>query len=475
MAAALRARALGHAVTLVERNPALGGRAAGAAREGFRFDLGPTVLTAPHLVEELFALFGVRMAERLPLRPVDPFYAYHFPDGSRFRYRQGREALLAEIEAFAPQDRAGYLRLAEAAEGIFRLAFERLADVPFHDPRLLLRYGPALLRHRAFLSVHGLVARHLKDDRLRRAFSSAPLLVGGHPFHTTSIYLLIHALEQRWGVYYPAGGIGGMVAALERLMEEAGIEIIRNVTVEGLEAAKTGRLTAVRLAGGQRIGADRFISNADPAHLYRHVLPGRRRWTPRRLRRLSYSPGLFLLYLGVRGSYAGLDQHNILFGNEYRRPLDEIFYKGRIPEDFSLYLHRASAGDPGMAPEGCESLYALVPVPNLLAPIDWAEAGPRLCERVLERLESTLLPGLRGRIIHSHFVTPRDFEGRFLAQWGSGFSIAPLFTQSAWFRFHNRSEEAPNLYLAGAGTHPGAGIPGVLCSAKVVERLLRDS
>lgn len=473
MAAALRARALGQRVLLLERGDRLGGRGRGFELEGFRFDAGPTVVTAPHLFEELFELFGERLADHVELIPLERFYRFRFDDGSEFAYGGDVARTAAAIRAFAPGDEQGYRVLVDHCRRIFEVGYQELAHVPFHDPRVLLRHTPRLLELGAWRGVYGAVSRHLRDERLRRAFSTAPMLVGGHPFDTTSIYLLIHFLELKWGVWYPRGGVGALVQALTHLMRDHGVEIRRGATVRRIHRQRGDRVGAVELEGGEMIATQRVISNIDPMHLYQSLLPDTGILAGLRRRTLQHSMGLFLLYFGVDREYPGVDQHSILFGRDFRAPLDDIFHRRRIPDDFSLYLHRASAADPAMAPAGGESFYALVPAPNLAADIDWREEGKALEERVLDRLEATLLPGLRAHLKVRRAITPRFFADELLSHLGCGFSIAPRFHQSAWFRFHNRSPHARGLYLTGAGTHPGGGLPGVLNSAKVVESLLR--
>lgn len=474
LAAALRLRALGYATCLVERNPQLGGRAQRYQRGGFMHDAGPTVITAPHLFDELFALFDQRLADHVEMLPLEHWYRFRFHDGSEFSYGRDLEALYAGLERLAPGSSPGYQRLLEQARRMFELGFLGLADQPFHRFSSMLKLGPAMLREQAYRSVYGLVGRYLKDQRLRRAFSSAPLLVGGHPGRTTALYLLIHYLERHWGVHYPKGGVYALVQALESLARDAGVEIRCGATVDRILTRKNGKVSAVRLTSGETLAANLLVSDADPAWLYTR-LEKPRRWTPRRLQRLRYSMGLCVLYFGVTRTYPATPQHSIHLGPRFKGLLDDIFDGPALPPDFNLYLHRPTATDPTMAPPGCDSFYALVPVPNLRAGIRWAEAAPELEARILGHLEETDLPGLRQCLHHRFMITPDDFAERYLSRYGAGFSIAPVLTQSAWFRFHNLSEEVRGLYLVGAGTHPGAGVPGVLSSAKVMERLLRGS
>ena len=476
MAAALRLRAKGYRVTLLDRCSQLGGRAQVFERDGFRHDAGPTVITAPFLFDELFALFGERFSDHVALVPLTPWYRFCFADGDHFDYGGTLDETLAEIGRISASDRDGYLRLLEHSKRIFDIGFTQLSDKPFNRLRTMLRVIPSLVRLRCDRTVWGLVKTFLKNDKLRQAFSIQPLLVGGNPFDTTSIYGLIHYLERAYGVFFAMGGTGAITRALGALMERRGVAVqlgrtVRRIRVEG------GAATAVELTDGGVLAADLVVSNADAAHLYTSMIPkAQQAWSSRlKLSAASYSMGLFVLYFGTRKTYADVAHHTIWLGERYRELLDEIFNKKVLSEDFSLYLHRPTATDPSFAPAGCESFYVLCPVPNLQADIDWAAEGPRLRDRIVAALDRTILPGLTETITAEFSMTPRDFEHDYLSVNGAGFSVAPLFRQSAWFRFHNRAEGIRNLYLVGAGTHPGAGLPGVLCSAKVVDAMIPEA
>ncbi|MEM9177270.1 MAG: phytoene desaturase [Myxococcota bacterium] len=473
IAAALRLRARGYAVTLMDRLDRLGGRAQVERREGFVFDAGPTVITAPFLFEELFALFDRRMADYVDLRPVEPWYRFEFDDGRHFDYGGTVDTLLDEIARFEPADREGYRRMLEHSRQIFDKGFSELGDRPFSSWRDMLRVAPALARLRSDRSVYGMVSKFLRDPSLRQAFSIQPLLVGGNPFDTTSIYALIHYLEREWGVHFPMGGTGALVAGLGRLLEEVGVDVQLGVEVESLLASE-GRVRGARLADGRAFSAEIVVSNADAPFLYRNMVAEehRRRWTDRKIDRLRYSMGLFVLYFGTKKQYPDVAHHTIVMGPRYEALLADIFDRQVLADDFSLYLHRPTATDPSMAPPGCDAWYVLSPVPNLQADIDWATEGPRYRDRIVAHLGERILPGLTENITADFFVTPEDFRSRYLTHHGTGFSIQPTLTQSAYFRFHNRSEELENLYLVGAGTHPGAGLPGVLSSAKVLDRIV---
>ena len=473
IAAALRVRAKGYRVTLIDRGPRLGGRAQVFERDGFRHDAGPTVVTAPFLFDELFELFGRRRENYLEFAPLTPWYRFEFPDGERFDYGGSVDATLSEIARFNPADRDGYRALVESSRRIFEVGFEQLADKPFHSFAFMMRQLPSLARLRGDRTVWDLVCSHIQDPKLRQAFSIQPLLVGGNPFDTTSIYSLIHYLERRWGIHFAMGGTGAIVDALARLMSEVGIEVRLNATVSRV-MVRNGTAHGVELEDGECVGADIIVSNADPAHLYGSMVDKRDQNLSARLktRHARFSMGLYVLYFGSTKQFPDVAHHTIWLGRRYKELLDDIFHRRVLADDFSLYVHRPTATDPSFAPAGCDSFYVLAPVPNLEAAVDWSREGPRLRDRIVSALDARLLPGLRQSITADFYMTPEDFQHDYLSTVGAGFSIAPLFSQSAWFRYHNRGEGPRNLFLVGAGTHPGAGLPGVLCSAKVVERVI---
>jgi phytoene desaturase len=473
IAAALRLRAKGYAVTLVDRCAALGGRAQVYERAGFRHDAGPTVITAPFLFEELFALFGERFADHVKLVPLTPWYRFQFADGDTFDYGGTLEATLAEIERIEPRDRAGYLALLEHSRRIYDIGFTQLSAQPFHRLGTMLRQVPHLLGLRNYETVWQMVSRHLVSDKLRRAFSIQPLLVGGNPFDTTSIYGLIHFLERAHGVHFAMGGTGAVTQALGGLMQRQGVEVRLGATVERIRIVQ-GVARGVELADGTVLEADVVVSDADAAHLYRDLVPRAEQAlaTRAKLAQAHYSMGLFVMYFGTTRTYPDVAHHTIWMGERYRELLEDIFHRQKLAEDFSLYVHRPTATDPSFAPAGQDSFYVLCPVPNLQAGIDWATEGPRLRDRIVDALERTMLPGLKASITADFYKTPEDFRDEYRSVHGAGFSVAPIFRQSAWFRFHNKSESVRNLFLVGAGTHPGAGVPGVLCSAKVIDALI---
>ncbi|HBF62031.1 MAG TPA: phytoene desaturase [Gammaproteobacteria bacterium] len=474
MAAALRARKLGFEVTLIERLEQLGGRARTFKRDGHTFDAGPTVITAPFLFEELFELFDRQLPEYAEILPVSPWYRYEFSDGSRMDYGGTVEDTVNEIERLSPRDVEGYKRLLAHSKRIFDVGFGELAHVPFNRLWFMLKQVPALVRLGCYRTVWQFTKRYLKDERLRRAFSIQPLLVGGNPFNTTSIYSLIHYLERRWGVHFPRGGTGALVAAMGRLMQEVGVNVRLNQEVQKI-CIEDGQVTGVQFANGDSVAADLVICNGDPAQIYRSLVPrvDRKRWTDRRIDALKYSMGLYVLYFGTTCQYQDVEHHTIVFGEQYQELLQRIFAGEPAGDDLSLYLHRPTATDPALAPDGKDTFYVLAPVPNLQHH-DWLAARDQVRERVIDILEERVLPNLRQHMDVCFDLDPTQFDADYGSRWGAGFSIAPIFTQSAYFRFHNRSEDIKNLYLVGAGTHPGAGVPGVLSSAKVVEHLLKE-
>jgi len=473
IAAALRLRAKGYEVSLIDRCGGLGGRAQVFERGGFKHDAGPTVITAPFLFEELFALFGERFEDHVQLVPLTPWYRFHFPDNTQFDYGGTLDETLAEIARIEPADCDGYRRLLAQSEKIFNVGFLQLSAVPFHRFGAMLKQIPALLRLRSYDTVWQLVCRHLKNPKLRQAFSIQPLLVGGNPFDTTSIYGLIHYLERAHGVHFAMGGTGALTAALGALMARHGIDVQLNTTVRRIDVYE-GVASGVTLVDGSSIAADLVVSNADPGHLYATMIRPEDQAPSARLKLAAaeFSMGLFVLYFGTTRQYPDVAHHTIWLGERYRELLADIFDQKVLSEDFSLYLHRPTATDASFAPPGCDSFYVLCPVPNLKGAIDWAVQGPRLQARIVAALEDTILPGLSESITSDFYMTPENFRSDYLSTHGAGFSVAPLFRQSAWFRFHNRAEGIRNLYLVGAGTHPGAGLPGVLCSAKVMDALV---
>ena len=474
LAAAIRLQQQGHAVTIVEKRDKAGGRAYVYEQDGFVFDGGPTIITAPWLIRELFERSGRRIDDYVRLVPIDPFYNIRFDDGSVFRYNGDRAAVIEQIRRFNPADVAGYLRFADATEAIFDAGMA-LIDTPFDRISDMMRVVPDLVRLRADRSVASFVNRYIADERLRQVFSFHPLLVGGNPFQSTSIYALIHTLEQQWGVWFAMGGTGALVGALVRLFVEEGGTLRLGSEVAAIDVdAGSRRATGVRLAGGESVPADAVVSNGDVARTYMDLVPSaaRRRNTDSRLERLRYSMSLVVIYFGTDRTYEEVAHHEILMGPRYEGLLRNIFRDKTLSDDFSLYLHRPTATDPSLAPPGCDSFYVLSPVPNLGGNTDWRTAAKPYRDRIMAYLEARYLPDLSKHLVVERMIDPLHFRDTLNSHLGSAFSVEPILTQSAWFRPHNRSEDVDNLFFAGAGTHPGAGIPGVLSSGKIVAEMI---
>jgi phytoene desaturase len=478
LAAALRTAARGHQVTVIDRLPGPGGRGRefvhdahnAASHMRFRYDAGPTVLTAPILFEELFTLFGERLADHVELMPVNPWYQMRFADGTRLNYGGNTEQIQTEIAKYSQADALAYPAFLAHSKKLFEKGYEELGSQPFLGWASMLKALPAMMRLRADRSVYDVTARYFADERVRRAFSIQPLLVGGNPFDTTSIYSLIHYLERKWGVWFPRGGMARLVDALVALGQRHGVEFVWNADVQHISAS-AGQATGVQLHDGRVFKADVVVSNADAGYTLAKLLP-KNLQRPRVVASKQYSMGLFVWYFSTKRVYPDVPHHTILFGTTYREVLHQIFESQQLTDDLSIYLHRPSATDTHYAPDGHDSFYALVPVPNLGAGIDWATQTAAFKALLQSELERRLLPGLADCVVDEHCVTPNYFESELHSPLGSGFSITPKFTQSAGFRFPNRSPDLHNLYFVGAGTHPGAGVPGVVTSAKVVERLM---
>jgi phytoene desaturase len=479
LAAAIRMQAGGIQTTIFEARDQPGGRAYVYRDQGFVYDGGPTVITAPQIFSELFELCGRRIEDYVEMLPVDPFYRLLWEDGDSFDYRGDSDSMRAQIAARDPADAEGYLRFVDYSRRVFDKGYAELVDHPFQSFGDMVRVAPDLVRLRADRSVYRTVSRFVRNEHVRQALSFHSLLVGGNPFETSSIYTLIHYLEREWGVWFPRGGTGALVRALVRLFEELGGEIRLNAPVDQIELdRRNGHARHLLRSGSSSAEAfDLVVSNADVHHTY-GTLYGRQqrgRSMARRLERMKWSMSLFVLYFGTDRRYdEHVEHHTILFGERYEGLLKDIFHGSDLPEDFSLYLHAPSVTDRSLAPEGGETFYVLSPVPHLgNAPVDWDRMAPAYAERILEYLER-VLPDLRSHVVSKLWLTPRQFRDELRSYQGSAFSCAPLLTQSAWFRPHNRDDRIPGLYLAGAGTHPGAGLPGVVNSAKATARLVLE-
>ncbi|HVF38638.1 MAG TPA: phytoene desaturase [Gemmatimonadaceae bacterium] len=474
LSAAIRLRAQGHQVTLVEKLSDPGGRARVFRDNGFTFDAGPTIITAPSLLEDLFAVAGKSLADYVELVKLDPYYRIRFHDGTSFDYNGDRKSVIDQIRAIEPGDVAGYENFVEMAERIFTTGFG-LIDKPFTHFTDMARVAPDLVRLGAHRSVAGLVNGYVRNPKIQQILSFHPLLVGGNPFQTTSIYALIHTLEQKWGVWFAMGGTGALVTSMMRLFEEIGGETRLGCEVGSIEIDdRTGRAIGVETKRGGCIPADAIVANSELARTYLNIVPRavRKHNTDARIQKKRYSMSLFVLYFGTDIRYENIAHHEIHMGPRYRELLEDVFTRKILAPDFSLYLHRPTATDPSLAPDGCDSWYVLSPVPHLGGNVNWETAAEGYRDAIVRYLEERYLPGLSAHIVTERQIDPRYFDSTLNSYLGSAFSIEPTLTQSAWFRPHNRSEDVPNLYFAGAGTHPGAGIPGVLSSGKIVADMI---
>ncbi len=481
LAAAIRLQAMGFETTCFEARDRPGGRAYVYHDAGFTFDAGPTVITAPHCIEELFQVSERSMRDYVELLPVDPMYRLQWEDGTAFNYTSDEERLVEQIAAMSPGDVEGYRRFADYTRKVFQKGYVELGATPFLNFRDMLRCAPDLMKLRADRSVYSAVSRFINDEHLRQAFSFHPLLVGGNPYETSSIYTLIHWIERQWGVFFPKGGTGALVEGLVRLFEDLGGQLRLNSPVQqirlvgsGGKRRSLGERHEITLPSGERTVFDAVVSNADIHHTYATLYGAEPAARPirRKLEKMDWSMSLFVMYFGTNRRYNDLAHHTILFGNRYKGLLNDIFHGNRLPDDFSLYLHAPTVTDPSLAPPGGEAFYVLSPVPHLgRADVDWDAVSRRYGDAVLESLERHL-PGLRDSIVTRRHFTPIDFRDQLNAHLGSAFSVAPKLTQSAYFRPHNKCDRIPGLYIVGSGTHPGAGVPGVINTAKATTALV---
>ncbi len=475
LGAASRLLSAGHDVTILEKRDKLGGRAYVYEQNGFKFDGGPTVITAPFLFDDIWTAAGKKREEYVEFVPCDPFYRIFDHTGKSFDYNNDHEFTLKEIDKWSPEDKQGYEDFLATTKPIFDKGFTELADKPFLKVSDMLKVAPDLIRLQSHKNVYKYVAQFIKNDFLRQCFSFHPLLVGGNPFDTTSIYAMIHYLEREWGVHYALGGTGAIVNAFERLITEQGGNIHLETEVDEI-LVTNGKATGVRLGNGEVIEADTVVSNADVAFTYKNMIKPtyRRKYTDRKIARTKYSMSLFVIYFGTDRQYRdqGLAHHNIILGPRYKALLDDIFDNKIVAEDFSLYLHMPTITDPSIAPEGHEGFYVLSPVPHLDSGTDWETFAPTYKKAIMDFLEEHYLPDLSKHLVAEHYIDPLHFQDVLNSYKGSAFSVQPILTQSAWFRPHNKSEDVDELYFVGAGTHPGAGLPGVLSSSIIAQDLI---
>lgn len=473
IAAAIRLQALGHAVTIVEKLDKPGGRAYVWEQDGFTFDAGPTIVTARWVIDELFALTGRTTADYVSLVPVDPYYNIRFEDGSIFHYNGDEANLIRQVGEFAPSDVTGYKKFRKKAWSIFNVGMP-LIDKPFLTLGSMMKVLPELVRCRADVSVAGLAEKYVKDERLRQVFSFHPLFVGGNPYRSSSVYALIHKLEQQWGVLFCMGGTGALVRGLVKAFTDLGGTIQFESEVDEILVGANRRTSGVRLKSGETVRADAVVCNGDLVQAYRTLIPAAARpsVSNRSVEKLQHSMSLFVIYFGTNKQYPDLAHHELLMGPRYKELLTDIFERKMLAEDFSLYLHRPTATDPSMAPPGHDCFYVLSPVPHLGSGTDWETVSQRYRDKIMQYLEERYMPGLSQHIVSERRVDPRYFETTLNSYMGSAFGPQPVLTQSAWMRPHNQAPDIANLYFCGAGTHPGAGLPGVIASGKIVANLI---
>lgn len=469
IAAGLRLLAKGYSVQIIEALDSPGGRARVFRQDGFTFDAGPTIITAPFLFEELWQLFGRKIEHDIDIVPLDPFYKIRLPNGHQFSYSGDRDHMMREIAAISPGEEKHYDRLMKDSQAIYKVGFEELCTVPIDSVKKMATIVPDLMRFRFHLSVFKNAGRYFKHPYLRRIFSFHPLLIGGNPLDTTAIYSLIAFLEKEHGVHFARGGMGALISAMVSLFEQHGGRIRYSTPVRSIDQS-SGQVSGVVLENGDMVPATVVVSNADIAETYSRLLgQGKNtRWTPRKIEKSRHSMGLFVWYFGTKRQYTDVPHHLIMLNDRYEELLKDIFDRAQLADDFSLYLHRPTATDQSLAPDGCDCFYVLSPVPNLDSGIDWRTAAEPYRQKIERFLSETVLPGLEDEVVTSRIMTPLEFKHDLRSEKGTGFSLAPHLLQSAWFRPHNKSEKLDGLFLVGAGTHPGAGLPGVLSSARIV-------
>ena len=475
LAAAIRLSCKGYQVQVLEKLDAPGGRAYVHRQDGFTFDAGPTIITAPQLLEELWTLCGKKLSDDITLKPMEPFYRLRFDDGTHFDYSGDAATMRREIARFNADDLAGYDRFVEAADLACTLGFEELGHKAFDSFSDLLAAMPSMIKLKAWQTLYSMVASYLRDPKLRVVFSFHPLLIGGNPYSVTRVYSLINTLERRWGVHWAMGGTGALIQGLVKLLQGRGVPIRYNAAVTRINVTQ-GRASGVTLSNGEQLSADIVVCNGDAAWTYKNLVGREHRshWTDRRIETRRYSMSLFVWYFGTNRRWEDVPHHMIMLGPRYKGLLDDMFLNHKLAEDFSLYLHRPSASDPSVAPPGCDAFYVLAPVPHLDSGTDWQAQAESYRMRIQNHLESTVMPGLGEHIVTSRLMTPQDFHDRLWSHKGAAFGMEPRLLQSAWFRPHNRSEDVQNLYMVGASTHPGAGVPGVLMSARAMASVVPD-
>ncbi|MBD3157283.1 MAG: phytoene desaturase [Candidatus Lokiarchaeota archaeon] len=475
LAAAIRIQANGHEVTLLEKRHQLGGRAGVFTEKGYTFDTGPTIVTPPTVVHDVFEAAGKKLEDYVELERVLPKYRLYFPDGTTMDYG-GYEDNIAEIQKMSPEDVDGYRKFLDKVKPIYELGFEKFGSMPFETIWSMAKMAPAGLRYKAYKSVYGFVSDYVDDERLRMALSFNPLFIGGNPFDATAIYTLITYIEEKHGVWWVKGGTHKLVDAMGQVFEELGGTIKLNSEVIAIPVDRSGAVEGVETSDGKYYDADIVVCNSDVAETYISLIDERQRSknSDKRYRKADWSMSLFMVYFGVEKTYPDMTHHSIVFGPRYRGLIDDIFKNNVIPDDFSTYLHIPTRTDPELAPPGCETMYACTPVTNLDSNTDWETKKADFKNHILEHLDERVLPGLLDNLAVERVFTPQDFKDEFNSYKGTAFSLQPLLMQSGYFRPHNRSRDIKGLYLVGAGTHPGAGVPSVIMSADITTDLIQQ-
>ena len=471
LAIASRLKYRGYDVTVLEKQPDLGGRARALTSNGFTYDAGPTVITAPYLINELFELHNELSSDYFELMKVNPFYRFLFSDKSSFDYGDNLHSMIRNIgNQYSKKDAYGYINLLKHSKRIFQTAYLELADMPFESIGSMLPYVPELLNIKFYKSVDSSVRGFIENDNLAKALSMHPLLIGGNPYETTSIYLLIQYLEWKWGVYYAKGGTRSIIDGLHKLMDKVGISCFTNEEVIDVQI-KNNQIKKV-ITNKKSYDADIVVSNADPTMFYKKILNRKPSKFSNKPSILSHSMSLFVLYFSTRKVYEGVQHHTIIFNKRHRELLEDIFNKKIYINDPSLYLHRPLATDKSGMQKNCDSFYVLAPVSNNLSNIDWNDKSEAFKDEVFNILHDYILPDVKDNLVDSFYITPDYFENELNTYAGSGFGIQPIFRQSAYFRYSNKAQEYNNLYFVGASTHPGAGVPGVISTAKATDKLI---
>jgi phytoene desaturase len=479
LAAAMRLGAKGYSVTVLDKLDKVGGRGSSVSQDGHRFDLGPTIVTVPQVFEGLWAACGRDFRKAVDLRPLDPFYEIRWPDGSKFTACGNTDRMVAEVERLSPRDVNGYKRFLKDSERRYVVGFEGMVAEPMHKAWSTIKVLPEFAKLRADRSILGLAKARVKDPRLQMALSFHPLFIGGDPMNVTSMYALVSHLEKEYGVHYAVGGVQVIADGMADVIRSQGGTIRLGEQVDEI-VVQDGAARGVRTVQGENLAAPLVISNADAGHTYKKLVKSpRRRWTDRKVDKSRWSMGLFVWYFGTKGTadkWVDVGHHTIMSGPRYEGLLQDVFIKGKLADDMSLYVHRPAVTDPTVAPAGDDTFYALSPVPHLghANPVDWQVERDIYKEKVADVLDG-LIPGFRDHLTTELIYTPEDFRDRYLSPHGAGFSLEPRILQSAYFRPHNVSEEAKGLFLVGAGTHPGAGLPGVVSSAEVLGKLVPDA